>query len=117
MTPLGSGARMARGDKFVAFGLVDDFGAALDRSINCDGIECASNCFALERVNQLIDDGLAVIVKDLAGSELLDVVKILGRGSGDDIIAGSDGELNGVAADACGPSPDEQSLAGWLWTH
>jgi hypothetical protein len=47
-------------------------------------------------------NGLAVVVKDLASAELLDVVEILWRGSGDDLVAGSDGQLNSITADACG---------------
>ena len=47
-------------------------------------------------------NGLAVVVKDLASAELLDVVEILWRGSGDDLVAGSDDQLNSITADACG---------------
>lgn len=63
--------------------------------------------FTLECFNQLIDNGLAVIVKDLTSTKLLDVVKVLWRCSSDDLIAGSYGELNTIAGDACGASPDE----------
>lgn len=60
----------------------------------------------LNALSQLIDNGIAVVVKVLASTELLDIVEIHWRGSGDDLIAGGDGELKSITANACRTCPD-----------
>ena len=52
-------------------------------------------------MDEVVDDGFAVVVEGLARAEFLDVVEVLGRACGDDFVAGCDGELNGIGADAC----------------
>ncbi len=78
---------------------------------------CAGGCFPFERVNQIIDNRLAVVVKGLASTEMLHVSEILRRACGDDFVACSHGELNRVAADTCRAAPDEESFSGRLWTR
>ena len=88
----------ARGIKFLAFNLDEGIRAGLNCSIDADAVEYTSTCLILERCNQVIDDSLAVVVEDLAGTKILDVLEILGRGGGEDF---------GVATNACGSAPDE----------
>ena len=100
------------GDKLSAFALVEDvqtrFGGSVAKGVR------ARNGLALEREDDVGDDGLAVVVENLAGAKFPDVVEIPGRGRGDDFVAGSDGELDRAAPDAGGASPDEESLTRWL---
>ena len=101
------------GDEFVAVALGEDVQAVLGGAVT-DG-EGAGGRFAFEGADQVGDDGRAVVVEGLARAELFDVVEVLRGAGGDDFVAGRDGELDGVAADARGAAPDEQGLAGRLW--
>lgn len=80
------------GDEFVAFTLVEDVQAGLGCSL-ADG-DCTRSCFTLKSASQVINNCLAVIVKDLASTKPLDVIEVLRRGSGDDFVASGDAELN-----------------------
>ena len=77
----------ARGNEFLAFSLDEGIRAGLDCSIDADAVEYTSTCLILERCNQVIDDSLSVVVEDLAGTEILDVLEILGRGGCDDFVS------------------------------
>lgn len=101
------------GDEFVAFALVEDVQAVLGRS-GTDR-EGAGGGLAFECVDQVGDNGLAVVVEGLAGSELLDEGEVPRRASGDDFVAGCDGELDGITTNARRSSPDEKGLAGRFW--
>ena len=72
--------------------------------------ERAGAFLALERGNQILDDGGALVVKGLAGAELLDVVVVLGRARRDDLVPRRDGELDPIAADAACAAPHEERL-------
>lgn len=52
-----------------------------------------------------------MIVEDLGCAEGFEVGGVLGRGGGQDVVAGGDGELDCVAADAAGAAPDQEGLA------
>lgn len=54
-------------------------------------------------------------VEGAARAQLLHVGEVFGRAGGDYFVAGRDGELDGVAADACGTAPDEDGFAGGGW--
>ena len=87
--------------------------AGIDRSgTNRHG---AGNRFVLECTDQVVNDGHTVVIEDFGSAEPLDVVEIHWRSNGDDFLAGSDSELNGITANACCASSDKQSLASWLW--
>lgn len=86
------------GDEFSTIGLVDDFHAGLTRSSSDSKSAC--NCLFLKSLNQFLDDGLAVVIKDLASTEFLNLVEILWRGCGNDFVASSDGKLNSITANA-----------------
>ena len=84
----------AHGIEFLAFNLDEGIRAGLDCSIDAGAVEYTSTCNILERCNQVFDDSLAVLVEDLAGTEILDVLEILGRGGSEDFVAGSYSELD-----------------------
>jgi hypothetical protein len=54
-----------------------------------------------------VHDSLAVVVEGPACAEALHVGEVPRRRGGDDLVAGGDGELNGIAADARRAAPDE----------
>ena len=102
--PLRHGERR-HGDVLGAFALVEDVEAVFGRA-GTDG-EGTRGGFAFECVDDVFDDGFAVVVEGLAGAELFEQGEILRRACGDYFVAGCDGELDGVAADARGAAPDK----------
>jgi hypothetical protein len=61
-------------------------------------------------MNQVDNNGLAIVVKHLGSTKTLNIVKILRRGCDEDLISSCDGELDRITADACRTSPDSISL-------
>src|SRR5271155_2894169 len=55
--------------------------------------DCAYNLLRAESLNDVLNYCLTVVVKCLAGTQTLDVFKVLGGGRGDDVVTGSRGEL------------------------
>jgi hypothetical protein len=100
------------GKEFVAFAFAEDIEAEVRCSIT--DRHGAGASFALECLDQVRYNSPALVVEDLAGTKFPDVVEVLGGGGGDDFVAGSDSELDCVAADACRAAPDEYGLAAWL---
>ena len=70
--------------------------------------------FALQGIDQIGGDGGAVVVEDVTCAEILHVREVLGRGGGEDFVAGGDGELDGAAADAGGTAPDQEVFPIWF---
>lgn len=70
-----------------------------------DGV-AAGTFLALESVQELLGDVGALVVEDARGAQALAVVEVLGGGGGEYLVARSDGQLDGVAADAGGTGPD-----------
>lgn len=103
-------AALRRRDALVALGrgehLLQD---ALGRA--ADAVERAARRLALERFNKVVLDRGARVVEDLAGAEPLGVREVLGGGRGEDLVAGADEQLDGVAADGGGAAPDDHGLA------
>ena len=93
------------GDELVAlFALGEDVEAVFGGA-GANG-EGAGGGFAVEGADQVGDDGGAVVVEGLAGAETFDVGEVFGRAGRYDFVAGGDGELDRVAADARGAAPD-----------
>ena len=76
--------------------------------------QSASARFPLEGIDQYLANIRAVVVKGLAGSEFLDVVKVTGRGGRNDFVASRHRKLNGATADARCSSPYKKCLASRL---
>ncbi|KAL9041287.1 MAG: hypothetical protein Q9214_004160 [Letrouitia sp. 1 TL-2023] len=95
-------------DKISPLGSTDNVKTCLHRAIaNCNYTRAL---FVLQCSNDVLHDRRAAVVPALLRSECLNVFKILWRRSGKAFIAGGDGELSGVATDACGTALNNQSF-------
>jgi len=77
------------------------------------GCSCAHGerpgcCLAFERAGDVRNDGLALVIEDLACAELLHELEILWRRGGDDFVACCDSELDCIAANARRSTPNEK---------
>ncbi|CAM6114069.1 unnamed protein product [Calypogeia fissa] len=76
-----------RRNDFIAMRPAQDFRADVNYSVIGNAAEHAGDRFALQCVDQLLDDGLARVVEDLVGADPLDVLEVFGGGGGEDLVA------------------------------
>lgn len=67
--------------------------------LRADG-QRTNSSFAVVDLTNIIDKGRAVVVKDVTCTERFDVLKVLRRRGGDDLVARRSRQLDSVAADA-----------------
>lgn len=104
-----AGHRHARlGDEFPTPTRADDVEARLQRAVA--DRNRAGGLAVAEGRDDVVDHRRAVVVEDARGAQPPEVVEVLGRRRGDHFVARGDAELDGIAADAGGTAPDEQSL-------
>ena len=96
------------GDEFAAGGARQD-GHARFRGAGADG-ERPDGLLALEGGDDVGHDGWGAVVEGVARAEGLAEGEVAGRAGRHDVVAGGDGELDRVAADAGGAAPDEHDF-------
>ena len=67
----------------------------------------------MEGGDDVFDYGGGAVVEDLRGTQLLEQREVARGGRREHFVAGGDGELDRVHADAGRAAPDQERLAGW----
>lgn len=103
-------AGAGRRDKLGARQLRDHVGGGADGVVAVGGVEGAGAGVAGEGGDQVGDDGGGAVVEDVGSAEATTEIEVAGGRGGDDAVAGGDGELDRLRADAGGAAPYQEGF-------